>query len=220
MEWQMKGEKRGAVWSRARAGGSGRRIAAHPCVNVTAVLAGALSNLLPPTTKQLLRLPRRRDHPHGGRCPLPDRGVPSVSARRPPPGAGRSAGGYVQVPPGLRGHRRREPWLGAAWETRLDALPDASDAGSDRSPEHLPGHHRHTLRWNPWVPNIQFVYTGWNDWQPVMSLTQTPELCSPWREVHYVHFNKPLTSSDEGMKAGVRKMKWLSELPLTEPAGK
>lgn len=145
----MKGEKRGAVWSRASAGGSGRRIAAHPCVNVTAVLAGALSILLPPSTQPLLRLPRRCDHPHGGRCPRPDRGVPGVSARRPPPGAGRSAGGYVQVPPGLRGHRRREPWLGAAGETRLDALPDAGDAGSDRAPEHLPGHHRHTLRWDP-----------------------------------------------------------------------
>lgn len=112
--------------------------------------------------------------PHGGRCPQSDRGVPSVSARRPPPGAGRSAGGYVQVPPGLRGYRRREPWVGAAWETRLDALPDAGDAGSDRAPEHLPGHHRHTFRWDSWVPNIQlwFVYSVWNDWQPGMPWTK------------------------------------------------
>lgn len=60
-----RGEERSSV-EQSESGGSGRRIAARPCVNVSAVLAGALSNLLPPTTKQLLRLPLRRDHPLGG----------------------------------------------------------------------------------------------------------------------------------------------------------
>lgn len=106
---------------------------------------------IPPSSplQRLLSSPLSRDHLLGGRCSPLHRGVQGVSARRPPPRVGRSAGGFVQVPAGLRVHRRREPRLGAAGETRLDPLSDAGDAGSDRATEHLLGHHRHSLRWDP-----------------------------------------------------------------------
>lgn len=78
-----------------------------------------------------------------------DRGVPRVSARRPPPGVRRSAGDLVQVPAGLRLHPGREPWIGPSGETRLDPLSDAGDAGSDGATEHLLGHHRHSFRRDP-----------------------------------------------------------------------
>lgn len=131
-----------------RGGGERDCIAVHPCVNVTIPAIPPSLHPLPSCLQRLLSPPLSRDHLHGV-CLFFDRGVPGVSTRRPPPGVRRSAGGNVQVPAGLRVHVRRESWLGAAGETRLDPLSDAGDAGSDRATEHLLGYHRHSFRWDP-----------------------------------------------------------------------
>lgn len=99
----------------------------------------------PCSLQRLLSPPISPDHLLGGRWSALDRGVPGFSARRPPPGVRRSAGGILEVSAGLRVNRQREPWLRAPGKTRLDPLPDARDAGSDRATEHLFGYYRHSF---------------------------------------------------------------------------
>lgn len=87
-----------------------------PCVNVI-----VLARLHPSTPQQ--RLLFSLSSPLGGRWSiLLHYGVPGVSPRRTSTGFGRSAGGFVKVPTRICVHRRREPWIGATRETRLNPL--------------------------------------------------------------------------------------------------